>query len=67
LVRRHRAGNVVSPSEPAAIASALEGAVRQFQAGTLLDWGGPIDIERFDRRRQAGEFARALALAQTPG
>jgi hypothetical protein len=62
LVRRHQVGEVVSPRDPAAIAEALERTVRKFRAGTLADWSGPIDVERFDRRRQAGEFARALRL-----
>jgi glycosyltransferase involved in cell wall biosynthesis len=65
LVRRHRAGEVVPPRDAPAIATALERCVDEFERDTLLDWGGPIDFEIFDRRRQAGQFAQALELAHS--
>jgi hypothetical protein len=65
LVRRHRAGDVVPPRDAPAIAATLERYVDDFERGTLLGWEGPIDLELFDRRRQAGQFARVLELAHS--
>lgn len=65
LVRRHRAGEVVAPGDTEAIATALQRLVTEFRSGTLLEWGGPVDFEIFDRRRQAGAFARALTMAES--
>jgi glycosyltransferase involved in cell wall biosynthesis len=62
LVREHQVGDVVPPRDAAAIAAALDRLVRDFRSGKLAEWRGPVDVERFDRRRQAGDFARALAL-----
>jgi glycosyltransferase involved in cell wall biosynthesis len=62
LVRRHRVGDVVPPRDPAAIAESLERLVRDHRSGQLAAWPGPVDVERFDRRRQAGDFAAALRL-----
>jgi len=63
LVREHHVGEVVPPRDPAAIAAALDGLVRDFRSGRLKEWRGPVDVERFDRRRQAGVFAQALGAA----
>ena len=63
LVRRHRLGELVPPSDPSAIAAALERAVRAFVGGTLPLTSDAVDVERFDRRSLAGEFAHALELA----
>ena len=63
LVRRCRAGEVVRPSDAPAIAEALGRTVRRF----LTDPNGaqerPIDIEQFDRRSQAREFASTFRTA----
>ncbi len=64
LVRRHRLGDVVPPSDVVAIAAVLERIVRAFVDGTLGRAERPIDVERFDRRLLAGEFARALELGR---
>jgi glycosyltransferase involved in cell wall biosynthesis len=64
LVRRHRLGEIVAPDDAAGIAAALERSVRAFVAGTLPLVSEAIEIERFDRRRLAGEFARTLELAR---
>jgi glycosyltransferase involved in cell wall biosynthesis len=64
LVRRHRLGDVVPPEDAPAIATALERLVRAFADGTLFYAEGPIDVQRFDRRQLAGEFARALELCR---
>jgi glycosyltransferase involved in cell wall biosynthesis len=63
LVRRHRLGEIVAPDDPPAIAAALERSARAFVAGRLPLSASAVDIERFDRRRLAGEFARVLASA----
>ena len=63
LVREHQVGDVVPPRDPAAIADALDRLVRDFRSGRLQEWRGPVNVERFDRRRQAGDFARALRTA----
>lgn len=64
LVRRHRLGDVIAPADAPAIAAVLERTVRAFVDGTLCHDERPIDVERFDRRHLAGEFARALELAR---
>ena len=68
LVRDCRAGDVVAPNDVVAIATALERRVRDFRDGTDHSDGGPVDVERFDRRTQAREFAvvfrTALGLAR---
>jgi len=69
LVRRHEVGEVVAPRNAEAIASALARMVREFRDGPHAPCGGPVDIERFDRRRQAVEFADTFhaALASARG
>jgi glycosyltransferase involved in cell wall biosynthesis len=70
LVRRHRLGEVVAPRDPEAVAAALARMLRAFRDGTTRAHT-PVDIERFDRRVQAGQFAqvfrqaKALAVAAT--
>ncbi len=63
LVRRCRAGDVVSPRDPEAIASTLAHWVTRFRLAPQVPASRAIDIERFDRRRQAVEFADAFRLA----
>ncbi|HEY4104118.1 MAG TPA: glycosyltransferase [Polyangiaceae bacterium] len=71
LVRRHRVGEVLAPRDPEAIAAALARMLREFRAGALVA-PSPIDIERFDRRVQARQFAEVFraasqrALAESP-
>jgi glycosyltransferase involved in cell wall biosynthesis len=67
LVRKHVLGDVVHPRDPEAIFAALLHRLRSFRdrgAATFNEAAAhPIDIERFDRRRQAGEFARIFRAA----
>ncbi len=60
LVRRHELGQVVAPRDAPAIAAALEQLLRGFRDGSLKVRSSPIDIERFDRRQQARQFAELL-------
>ncbi len=68
LVHRHRLGDVVHPRDSEAVAQLLSRKLRAFCDATPSTHA-PVDIERFDRRAQAGEFARvfhsAKALAQS--
>ncbi len=70
LVRQHRLGDVVPPRQPEAIAQALVRCVLAFRDNPAGARSAALDIERFDRRLQAEQFAqvfrRAHALAQTP-
>lgn len=67
LVSRHRLGEVVAPNDPEAIFRALAKRLRGFADGDLATRRGDatdaIDIAGFDRRRQAGEFARVFLEA----
>lgn len=63
LVRRHRVGEVVAPRDPEAIASALGRMLRRFRDGTGALYTAAIDIGRFDRRLQAGQFAEVFRMA----
>lgn len=63
LVRRHRLGDVVHPRDPEAVASALSRLLRDFRDATPSAHA-PLDIERFDRRVQAAEFARVFRQAK---
>ena len=63
LVRRHRVGEVVSSRDVVAIASSLERMLRAFEAGTAPLTSAPIDIDHFDRRHQAGQFAEVFRAA----
>jgi glycosyltransferase involved in cell wall biosynthesis len=68
LVRRHQLGQVVPPRDPEAVAAALARMVGAFRDGTTPAHA-PIDIDRFNRRAQAAQFAdvfrkaKALAVA----
>ena len=63
LVRRHQVGEVVAPGNAEAIASALARMVSRFRDGAPAPCGSPVDIERFDRRRQAAVFADTFRAA----
>lgn len=64
LVRKHRLGEVVHPRDPDAIAAAISRMLRAFCDGAARTHA-PIDIERFDRRAQAAEFARVFRHAKS--
>ncbi len=57
LVRRHRLGAVLPPRDEAAIAAYLAARLREFVDGKYVATSAPIDIERYDRKALAGEFA----------
>jgi glycosyltransferase involved in cell wall biosynthesis len=63
LVRRHRVGEVVASGDADAISSALERMLRAFRDGTAPKASSPVDVERFDRRHQAGQFAEVFRSA----
>jgi len=63
LVRHCRAGEVVAPRDTVAIAETLERWVRRFKNDPNASHDGPVDVERFDRREQARQFADALRTA----
>lgn len=63
LVRKHRLGEVVHPRDPEAVARTLARMLRAFCDATPNEHT-PIDIERFDRRLQAAEFAEVFRSAQ---
>jgi glycosyltransferase involved in cell wall biosynthesis len=64
LVRRHGLGEVVPPRDPEAIAAALARRLRDFVQGVTVPHA-PVDIDRFDRRVQAGRFAQVFRAAHT--
>lgn len=57
LATRCKLGPVLPPRDEAAIAAALETALRAFAAGTYSLSAGAVDTDRYDRRKQAGQFA----------
>ncbi|HWM86472.1 MAG TPA: hypothetical protein VNO33_11555, partial [Kofleriaceae bacterium] len=63
LVRRHQLGEVIAPRDEEAIASHLAAALRRFRAGDLPSAAHPVDIERYHRRAQAGQFAAVFEQA----
>ena len=63
LVRRHAAGEIVPPRDPARIAETLGLWVGQFRRGAFDVPHRSLSIERFDRSVQAGEFANVLRSA----
>lgn len=64
LVRRHELGSVLPPRDEPAIAAALEHALRSFVAGSPAARANPRaaarDIDRYDRRAIAAQFAAVL-------
>jgi glycosyltransferase involved in cell wall biosynthesis len=63
LVRAHQLGPVIAPRAEEEIAAFLVQALRDFCAGRPPAAPAPRDVERFDRRRLAGEFREVLAAA----
>jgi glycosyltransferase involved in cell wall biosynthesis len=64
LVARHAAAEVVGPRDAPAIAAALERRLRQFVAGRHSLEALSHDVERYDRRHLAGEFAEVFRQAR---
>jgi glycosyltransferase involved in cell wall biosynthesis len=62
LVRRHRLGSVVPPRDTEQICAELSRMLRHFAAGGVPSVD-PVEIERYDRRRQAGQFAEIFRCA----
>lgn len=63
LVREHKLGPVLPPRDEEAIAKELERALRQFEEGKFPSRAGAINVDKFDRRAQAGRFAEVFAEA----
>jgi glycosyltransferase involved in cell wall biosynthesis len=67
LVRRHQLGDVVAPRDPEAILTWLIRRLSAFRDGGPAARGDvltdAVDIARFHRKRQAGEFARVFRSA----
>ncbi|HEX7670250.1 MAG TPA: glycosyltransferase, partial [Polyangiaceae bacterium] len=67
LVRRHRLGDVVAPRDAEGILAWLVLQLRAFRDGISASPDDrvtrAVEIERFDRRTQAGDFARVFRLA----
>jgi glycosyltransferase involved in cell wall biosynthesis len=63
LVRRHQLGQIVPPRDAEAIAASLERLLRGFRNQEPPSYA-PVDIERFDRRLQAAEFAAVFREAR---
>lgn len=58
LARRHALGPVIAPRDEESIAAALERALRAFRDGRYETRTSPAgDLDRFDRKAQAGRFA----------
>ena len=64
LVKAHRVGDVIHPDDVSAIARFLVERLVAHENGTLQTESAPIDVERFDRRRQARAFAEVMDLAR---
>jgi glycosyltransferase involved in cell wall biosynthesis len=63
LVKRHRLGEVVHPRDPETMAGTLSRLLSAFRDNAAPPHA-PQDIERFDRRVQAAEFARVFRRAK---
>jgi glycosyltransferase involved in cell wall biosynthesis len=63
LVRETRLGDLLAPRDQEAILRYLERALRAFREDRPPVQAPPLNIERYDRKAQAGEFARVFAQA----
>jgi glycosyltransferase involved in cell wall biosynthesis len=63
LVREHALGEVIHPRDSEAIFATLSRRIRLFRDGQVAAIARAVNIERFHRRRLAGEFARVLRAA----
>jgi hypothetical protein len=64
LVAAHRVGPLLAPRDEEAIAAFLAAELRAFVAGTRPPAPAPVDVERYDRRVTAGQFAQVMARAR---
>jgi len=64
LVATHRIGPLLPPRDEAQIAAFLAAELRTFVSGARPPVARPVAIDRYDRRVQAGEFARVMREAQ---
>jgi hypothetical protein len=64
LVAAHRVGPLLGPRDEEGIAAFLAAELRAFVAGTRPTAPAPVDVERYDRRVTAGQFAQVMALAR---
>jgi hypothetical protein len=55
---------LLPPRDESRIAASLAAELRTFVSGTRPPPTRPVAIERYDRRVQAGEFARVMREAQ---
>lgn len=63
LARRHQLGSLVHPRDEESIFAYLLGKLRAQERGALEEQAHSVDIERYDRRALAGEFAEVLRIA----
>jgi glycosyltransferase involved in cell wall biosynthesis len=64
LVRNCRLGDLLLPRDDERIAAYLEQRLREFRAGTAPSQPPPVNIERYDRKALAGEFAEVFRRAR---
>jgi hypothetical protein len=64
LVNAHQVGPIIGPRDEEKIAAFLEAELRAFTAGRPPERPRVRDSQRYDRRVQAGEFARVMAMAR---
>jgi len=67
LIKRHNLGIVVGPRDPAAIAEAIAKHVREFESEGFVAPAEPRDIQRYQRRAIAEQFADVLREAVLRG
>ncbi len=61
LVRLHAVGDLLPPRDEGRICDYLIAKLKEFRDGSReTPVAKPVDIERFDRRQTAGEFARVM-------
>jgi hypothetical protein len=64
LVQRHRVGELIAPRDEAAIAADLIRRLTDFKSGTYNTSADPVDIDRYDRRATAAQFAHTFDIAR---
>jgi glycosyltransferase involved in cell wall biosynthesis len=67
LIEKHNLGTVVGPRDPAAIAEAIAKYVRTFENEGFIARAQPRDIQRFQRRAIAEQFADVFREAVLRG
>lgn len=64
LVTKHKVGDLFTPRDVEGICTYLEGKLRAFKDGARgVPTSTPVDIDIFDRKNTAGEFARVMERA----